>query len=346
MRDLSRARQRSLRARRHHTRPGRSTHPGRDRRGSSRDRILVETGTYAEQLTIETDGIALVGLGAILVPPAAPTQNNCSGLAGPDTQAGICVMGYEVDLADFVVEHRRVRSVGQPVKDVSISGFQVRGFPGANIAVVGARDARVIGNRLVDGEHYGFLTAGSKNTRVAGNTVVSSTKLQFIGICMDDLAGVQVSKNHISGYNTGLCVQTHGADVRHNDVSDSCIGVFVDPKITGAKIRHNHISATDPRCATESFFGVYGIFIYGAVNTEVRHNIIEGQTDGGLPDQFAAGLAVVDGQTLEGAVAVASGNVVTKNTLRNNDLDLLVETEGTGNVIARNKCSTPEELCA
>ncbi|KAJ9664120.1 hypothetical protein H2201_005360 [Coniosporium apollinis] len=154
------------------------------------DRILVETGTYAEQLTIETDGIALVGLGAILVPPAAPTQNNCSGLAGPDTQAGICVMGYEVDLADFVVEHRRVRSVGQPVKDVSISGFQVRGFSGANIAVVGARDARVIGNRLVDGEHYGFLTAGSKNTRVAGNTVVSSTKLQFIGICMDNLAGV------------------------------------------------------------------------------------------------------------------------------------------------------------
>src|ERR1700712_4941189 len=44
-------------------------------------RIYVKPGTYAEQLTITTDGIALIGYGAVLVPPAAPCVNTCSGLA-------------------------------------------------------------------------------------------------------------------------------------------------------------------------------------------------------------------------------------------------------------------------
>jgi nitrous oxidase accessory protein NosD len=116
---------------------------------------------------------------------------------------------------------------------------------------------------------------------------------------MDDVGGVQVSNNRISGYIIGLCVQTPGADVRHNDVSDSCFGAFVDPGIDDAKIRHNHISATNPGCPTDS---ANGITPDGAVNTEVRHNLIEGQRD--------AGMAVVDDLTTN-PVAVASGNAAT-----------------------------------
>jgi parallel beta-helix repeat protein len=313
-----------------------AAHPG--------DQILVEAGTYAEQLTIEKDGITLVGLGAILVPPATPGHNKCSGLAGNGTQAGICVMGSDVNLAPYESEHRKVLSVGRPVEDVLITGFQVRNFSGENIAVVGAKDAWVTGNKVVDGEQYGILTAGSNNTRVAGNTVVSSKKVRFIGTCMDDVAGVQVLNNHISGYGIAFCVQTPGADVRYNDISDSCIGVFVDPGIDGAKIRQNHISATNPRCTKDFPYGAYGIILDGAVNSEVRYNLIEGQTDDGLPNQVAAGLAIVDDQTTH-PVAVASGNVVTQNILFNNDLGLLVNTTGTGNVITHNNCSTPKELC-
>lgn len=309
------------------------------------DRIVVEAGTYAEQLTIKKDGISLVGLGAILVPPNAPTQNLCSGLAGNGTEAGICVMGSGVDLAPFVSEHRKVLSVGQRVKDVSITGFQVRGFSGENIAVVGAQDARVTANNLTDGEQYGCLSAGSENTQIAGNTVTASPeKLWFIGICMDDVASVKVSSNHISGYTTGLCVQTSGADVEYNDVSDSCTGVFVDPRIDGAKICNNHISATNPICAT---FGipVGGIVVDGSVNTVVKQNLIEGQTVGGLPGQSGVGVVVVDEPTVE-PVAVASGNKIIYNVLRNNDLDLFVNTTGTHNVIKRNICSTPANLCS
>jgi nitrous oxidase accessory protein NosD len=298
-------------------------------------RIVVRAGTYAEQLTIQTDDIDLIGSGAVLVPPTPAVENTCSGLAGDGTQAGICVTGADVGLAQFVVEHRKVLSVGRPVKDVSITGFQVRGFSGEDIAVVGAQDARVAGNKLIDGGRYGFLTAGSTNTRVTANTVTSTTTLRFIGICMDNLAGVRVSNNRISGYNVALCVQTPFAEVRNNDVSASCIGVFVDPFIAGAKIDGNHIGATNPLCATGSAFGAFGIILDGAVNTEVHHNRIEGQTLGAPPNDLAVGIAVVDDPTTT-PVAVASGNVVTGNKLSNNDHDLFVATVGTGNVIARN----------
>lgn len=316
------------------------------------ERIVVRAGTYHEQLTIKTDGIRLVGLGAILVPPSSPVDNDCSGLAGPlngpQTQAGICVVGQDVELAPFVLEHRKVLSVGRPVQDVSVTGFQVRGFTGANIAVLGAEDARVTGNRLVNGERYGFLTVGSTDTKVAGNRVASWTTLRFIGICMDNVSGVKVSDNHISGYNVALCIQTSGADVRNNEVSNSCIGAFVDPFVDGARVRGNHISATNPLCAEGNEFGAFGIIIDGAINTDVRHNRIEGQTLGNpSPPYSTAGIAVVDDPTTT-PVAVASGNTVTQNILRDNYLDLLVATTGTANLISGNRCSSsdPDGLCA
>jgi len=311
------------------------------------DQILVQAGTYAEQLIIHTNGISLVGLGAILVPPAHPVTNDCSGMAGGDTQAGICVMGSKVRLAPFALEHRKVLSVGKPVEDVSISGFQVSGFSGFNIAVIGARNARVTGNWLTDGEVYGFLTAGSIDTHVSNNTVSSSKKLGFIAICMDNMEGVHVSNNRISKYDVGLCVQTPSADVQYNTVSDNCIGVYVDPSTKGAEVRSNHISATNPDCRklpAETAFGTYGIILDGAINTKVFGNLIEGQTNGGL----AAGLAIFDQACDPPEISLAcsilrrkveaSGNVVTHNVLRHNDVNLLINTTGS-NIIANNKLS-------
>jgi parallel beta-helix repeat protein len=244
-------------------------------------------------------------------------------------------------LAPFEVEHRRFVSADRLVKDVSITGFQVRGFSGENIAVVGAQDARVADNRLANGENYGFLTVGSNNTRVTGNTVDSSDRLRFIGICMNNEDGVRVSNNHITGYNVALCVQTHKAEVRNNEANDNCIGVFVDPGIEGARIQGNRIGATNPLCSQNSAFGVYGIIVYGAENTQVQHNRIEGQTSaaGGV------GILVADDAA---TAAIATGNVISKNNLRNNDIDLVRASEKDGNVFFRNKCtsSDPVELCS
>jgi pectin methylesterase-like acyl-CoA thioesterase len=135
----------------HVVRPGQSIQAAIDAARPG-DKIVGRPGTYAEQLTVATSGLRLVGTGAVLVPPPATVTNLCTGLAGAGTGAGICVTGRDVVLAPFVAEHRRVLSVGARVEDVSITGFAVRGFSGPSVALVGARDGRVVHNLLVDGD--------------------------------------------------------------------------------------------------------------------------------------------------------------------------------------------------
>ena len=148
-----------------------------------------------------------------MTPPKAQVENDCTGFAGPvnpppdntPSQAGICVAGSGLQLSDFVSEHKRVNAVRRPVKDVSISGFTVSGFSGFNILVVGGENVEVCGNKLLDVPKYGFLTAGSKNTKVSNNEITSTIPgFHFIGLCMDNFSKVKVSKNKISTYFIGL----------------------------------------------------------------------------------------------------------------------------------------------
>ena len=315
-------------------------------------RIFVAAGTYAEQLTISKDGIELIGQNAVIVPPATAITNTCSGLTGPGSQTGICVTGSKINLADFKTEHRKVLSVGNPVKDVSVSGFQVKGFSGINIATLGARNAKVFGNTLTDGKSYGALTLGSIHTIITDN-VVSSTTPTFIGICMDNFAEAFVWKNHISQQYIGLCVQTPGASIQYNEVTECCFGAFVDPGIKGAKLRHNHFGPA-PKTGCEAVAA--GVFLDGSSDTEITDNLIDGQKNGGK----AAGVIILDEPCNEppdqislscivlGHAAVSSDNTVIRNTFRNNDLDIFVNTTGTGNIIQCNECATsvPTNLCA
>jgi nitrous oxidase accessory protein NosD len=327
------------------------------------DHIIVEAGTYAEQLTITEDGITLIGHNAVLVPPSSPTTNTCSGLAGLnaftglDTQAGICITGSNVVLAPYVTEHRKVLSVGDRIKDVSVRGFSVSGFDGLNIAIVGAKDTTVCENTLTDGATYGALTVGSKNSVIERNTVVSSppvapnTFLRFIGICMDDVSSVTIAHNSINGYNIGLCVQTSGADIHDNSVKNCCIGAYVDPGIDGAKLHNNEVKDTNPLCKEDASvsgaFGVWGIIIAGAKNTLLKDNRISGITDGFSQTKLpAAGVAVFD-DFPGGTGDVAEGNMVIDNRIVRNDVDLQVAATGNGNVEKDNNCkvSLPAGLC-
>lgn len=175
--------------------------------------IIVAPGTYSEQLLINKDGIRLRGRkGAILQPPSSPTQNPCSGNFGPGTQAGICVAGSGIQLAPFIAEHRKVLSVKKPVKGVSVSGFQVQGFAGANILALGAESTHLERNTLIDGSIYGILASGSRNTFVEDNTITSSDPATpgLIAMCMDNFSGAYGSKNGITfvsvhaAYNASL----------------------------------------------------------------------------------------------------------------------------------------------
>ncbi|KAH7007291.1 pectin lyase fold/virulence factor [Ilyonectria destructans] len=317
-------------------------------KASCGDKIVVAPGTYAEQITIDKDGIQLIGHNAIIVPPAKPYKNTCSGLAGPKTEAGICVTGSGIKFTKFVTEHKKVISVKTYVDDVLITGFQVNKFSGLNIAVVGARNARVTKNSLTDGAKYGALTVGSINSHIDDNFVTASV-LGSIGICMDNQNGVLVNNNHVSNHYVGLCVQTKMADVQYNHVEGCCFGVFIDPYVYGAKIRHNIIGANNPICKEIGFAA--GIVIDGAIKSKVLDNVIEDQKIGGK----GTGIALVDDECTEdplsvsckafGQKAESSGNIILRNIMRRNDLDIFVNTTGHGNIIACNECSLPKKLC-
>lgn len=309
-------------------------------------KIVVKAGTYAEQLTISKDGIELVAYpGAVLVPPPSPVTNKCTGLAGTDpvtgivSNAGICVIGTGVVLADFVREHRKVTDVGAYVSGVRVKDFDIRGFVGLGIAVVGAKNTEIRSNTVFDGTTYGILTVGSINTEITRNTIRSSD-LKFIGICMDDKSNVKVTWNSISDYMIALCVQTNGAEVAQNTVSNSCFGVLVDPLIDGARVLHNHISRSNPLC--NPYFGNFtsGIVLASALNARVHNNDVFGMSDGGDPDKLAAGILIYD----DPAFGVATGNKATYNTLYDNEQDIVVLSAG-DNDVSSNKCSTPAELC-
>jgi hypothetical protein len=305
------------------------------------DHIVVEAGNYTEQVAITKDNIQLSAKqGVTILPPSVPTSNSCSGLAGPGSEAGICIAGADIVFGELEMPgHRKVTSVGKYVENVKVEGFAVIGF-GLNIAILGAKDADVRKNTVSDGGWYGILTVGSISSLVTRNTIKTSGVF-FIGICMDDKSDVHVTQNVISDYFIGLCVQTNGADVGHNKVSNCCYGAFVDPLVNGAKVTHNHIGPNNPQCPGQ--FGNYsgGILIDGAINTDVSHNHISGFTGYGNPDEIAYGIGIADETG-----AIATGNHVTYNTLYDNDLDILFFTSGTGNEIAHNNCTTPANLCA
>src|SRR5262249_40026080 len=94
--------------------------------------IIVRAGTYAENLAITTDGIKLVGQGAVLVPPSTPVVTACSD---PDPSGdGICAVGQ----FDFTDPDNPV--LLDPLSNVTISGFTVRGFEGFGIVFFGAEN--------------------------------------------------------------------------------------------------------------------------------------------------------------------------------------------------------------
>lgn len=315
-------------------------------------RVVVEAGTYAEQISIQKDGISLIGKGAVLVPPENPVENPCSGFAGPGTQAGICIAGKGLKLDEFKAEHRKVISVQKPVRDVTVTGFKVQKFVGFNILVLGADSAHVHDNELLsDASVYGFLTAGSTNTLVSDN-VVASTKTSFIGVCMDNFSRVKVVGNKIDNFVIGLCIQTNGADIENNQVSQACYGAFLDPGVKDVKLCRNKFISPIPACGPP---GATGILLDGSINARVEDNLVKGWKNSAGP---ASGIVIVDDPCTNtppglsciyrgNKMAVAKGNVIKGNILKDNALDIYQETAGKGNVVRRNQCKTsvPPELC-
>lgn len=303
--------------------------------------IFVGPGDYEGPIVVRRDRISLTGHNARIYPTKGEIyKNECSGFAGNDSagvdyEAGICVTGQGITFDGFQ-DHKKITHVAKPVEGVSVSGFEVVGFEGPNIAVIGAHNAFVGGNVLRNSLTYGCITAGSVNSRITENKVTSE-ELNFIGICMDDNGPAEVSRNDISGYRVGLCLQTSGSKVEENKVSNCCYGAFLDPKIERVDIKRNHITAMNPSCPTD--IGASGLFIFGGMNSKIEHNKISGMKN---IDKTGAGIILFDAPD-----SMATGNKFNGNELEDNDVDIFNGSQQGDNKFNNNDCSTsvPLNLC-
>src|SRR5215208_6801761 len=126
---------------------------------------IVVRGVHREDVVIRKNGIKLRGDDAVIeAPPRAKADSPCSKVFGPEA---ICVLG--------AVNLKTATLTGSRVRDVSISGFTIRGFnqkPNKGIAstividVWGARNATVEGNHVVGnlGAGIGIDGEGLNNT--------------------------------------------------------------------------------------------------------------------------------------------------------------------------------------
>jgi parallel beta-helix repeat protein len=283
-----------------------AAHPG--------DTILV-FGTHRENVAVQTDRVALRGVGAVLLEPAMPTAHACfDPTEVGEAVHGICVIG-DVDFD--------TGQVSRYVKGVSVSGFTIRGFVGSGLLAVGARDTTFKGN-VATGNDDGIRSSSS--------------------------IGTQVVANQASGGRFGVRVfSSVGGNIVGNTLRDNCVGAFVlsspfgvagDLRMTANVVRNN----TRACPADEDFDALSGIGVglVGAARTTIVGNLITGNVPGG--ETAASG----------GVVAIASpdgtsltGNVVRGNVILGNDPDIVWDGTGTGNVFRPNVCaaSTPAALC-
>ena len=144
------------------------------------DTIVVK-GVHREDVVIRKDGIKLRGDDAVIEPPAKADSPCSKFFGGPEA---ICVLG------DFNPE---TFEVIKRVKDVSVSGFTIRGFqaetpeeaPVFSIDLTGTRDATVTGNRTVGNVGGAVIVSLSINAKVADNDVIGNPKSDSAGILVD-----------------------------------------------------------------------------------------------------------------------------------------------------------------
>src|SRR5919107_717846 len=175
---------------------------------------IVVRGVHREDVVIRKDGIKLRGDDATLKPPPR-AGSPCSKAVGPE---GICILG-DVD--------PEAGEVNEYVKDVSVSGFTIKGFDEAAIEAVGASNATITGNRAVGSGETAIGTFLSVGTKILTNVTRGPGG---VGIGLAEAANTKILGNDISGHDfTGIFVSFGSQQglITANRVHDNnCAGII------------------------------------------------------------------------------------------------------------------------
>jgi hypothetical protein len=325
-------------------RPGESIQHAVDAAGPGTT-IVVRPGTYAEHVAITSDGIKLVGFGATLVPPAGEQPANACSF-GPVATDGVCVAGdFEFDADGNVV-------INDPVSDVTVSGFTVRGFPGTGVIFLGAENPNVSAIRAEDDAAYGIARFFSTGGSIIGNRA-SGAEVSGIYVGDSPDADVLISANETFDNDLFGFFLRDAANGRlvANHAHDNCVGAIV--LNDGANVAGNWSFTANAMANNTRFcpgdgedpaISGIGVALVNASDNTIRANVFSGNVPGG-PVDFSGGVVVLDAQT-PGADP-PSDNTVRFNLFRGNQPDIFWDGSGAGNAFRNNSCSTsvPAGLC-
>jgi parallel beta-helix repeat protein len=247
---------------------------------------IVVRGVHREDVVIRKNGIKLRGEDAVIEAPArAKVDSPCSRVFGPEA---ICVLGDENLQTD--------KLEGSRVSDVSVSGFTIRGFKVAKAFVIdvnGARDATIVGNRVIGNFAKGIVASASANTTIARNHVIGNPETAE-GIVVEVSSRTTVVENVVrnvpEGYNAIEAFDSVDTTIAGNDLVGNWVGVFVVDS-PGTKILSNDMSRS----------GIVGTFVAGPKSQDAK--VVGNDISGG-----AWGMYVAD--TKRGSIA---GNTVHDN---------------------------------
>src|SRR5215203_2625071 len=274
-----------------------AAHPG--------DTIVVR-GVHREDVVIRKNGIKLRGDDAVIeAPPRAKADSPCSKTFGPEA---ICLLG-DVNL-------KTQKLTGSRVRDVSVSGFTIRGFKQKQkkgfatimIDVFGARNATVEGNHVVSNSGTGIgISAEGLNNTIENNDLTDNGD---DGVWVKEQRNATVANNTFKGngenspnaegqinLQSNINTLIKGNDVRGGITSiwteDSRgtkflsntlrryddVGILVGgPKVAKVKVLGNDISGGD-----------FGIFVVNArrgsfVGNQIHNNCAGLAFFAGFPD--------------------------------------------------------------
>jgi parallel beta-helix repeat protein len=285
---------------------------------------IVVRGVHREDVVIRKDGIKLRGDDAVIEPPAK-ADSPCSKTFGPEA---ICVLG-DVNLETFEVKKR--------VKDVSVSGFTIRGFkeggrggePVFSIDLTGTRDATVEDNRTVGNVAGGIVVSGGIDVTVADNDVIGNPKSDAAGILVaDGSLNTKVVKNVVKNYPEGenaidVIFESTNTTIAGNDLIGNGLGVLVN-ETTGTKMVSNDITHSTS----------VGTVILDSTGTKMVSNDIRRYGDTGISifGPKPANVKVV-GNNISGGpagiyVADTKGGSFAGNTIHDNCAGMFFEANG------------------
>ncbi len=312
--------------------------------------IIVNEGTYTENLFISTDGITLRGKKATLVFPDTPTPNTCIPPGFPEGE-GIAVVC--VGPASFGGESPVDAT---PVKGVTIRGFTVEAGPFDGISAITTAGLNVNRNNVTgagcDGI-FAIFTSGSviernkvSGTDCAGINVLASSSLvvrrntvsgavNAAGINVGESSKVKIDRNKSTGNCLGLTVV---------DTSDGGFGVqaedFVSNNVTITRNKMNKNNVTCP-FGPDFTIGGTGIGVYGVTKALIKGNTANNNVVS-EPSITAGGIVVDD---FNDTMPHPAKNIrVIKNTSKGNSSPAgqvdLVLLETALKKVSGNKCGT------